>query len=707
MHAIIEHLSVLAARLGVTVTAQTLAAQTLHDQKGHIIWRSLQDTLPLYGLRGKLSKRALQDIPSEALPVLLTLRDSRACVLTAIAQRSGGYEYSIEWANGSQEQLSIEALAAQYAGVCWFVKRLPTAERRSELPEYRMNRSWLWQVLWRYKSFYFQAIVATLVVNVMSLVGSLYVMQVYDRVVPNRAYETLWALTIGAVLAIAFECIGRLVRSELTDAAGKKADLVISAALFRRVMAIDLSRKPISSGSYASNLRDFESVREFLSSGMFLALVDLPFVLLYVAVIFLFAGPLGWVTLTVMALIVLMGFAVQWPLAKATSDSMRASSMRQGLAVEAIEGLETLKSHNAAAWAQQQWEQANAETAKSSMKTKRLTNTVMSLTQMLVQLSSVAVVFWGVYLIHHENQSERITMGALIAAVILTGRAIAPLSQVAALMTRLHQTSVALKGIDAIVRQPSERDDKRTYVELPLPKGVLHTTDLNYRYTKDGAMALENVNLFIDAGEKVAILGRIGSGKSTLLRTLAGLYPAQQGQVLIDGLNIGQIEPVELRQHVTLLGQSPRLFLGTLRSNLALAQTDQDEDKQSFELALKRFGLDAMVSAHPMGLDMHLGEDGAGLSGGQKQLLGLARFSLRNPRVVLLDEPTSGLDQGSERTALEALMQWGSDRTVVIVTHRPQVLEFVTRVIVMDKGRVVMDGPKAKVLEALAKGLKL
>jgi ATP-binding cassette, subfamily C, bacterial LapB len=708
MNAILANLSALSTMLGTPISAAALTAQALRDAAGRVNWRSVQEVLSVNGLDSHLSKRALRDIPQQALPVVLTLQDEQAAVLTHIRQEQGEHIYTLADGEGPSAEMSSAELSEKYLGFCWFLKLRAQQDRRSELPEYTMPKAWLLRVLWRYRSYYAQAVVATVVVNLLALIGSLYVMQVYDRVIPNRAFETLWALTIGTLGAIGFEFLARTVRAELTDVAGKKADLVISAALFRRVMALDLGGKPASSGSYANNLRDFEAVREFLTSSMLLALVDLPFVLLYIGVIFFFAGPLGWVPLAMVPLIVGASLLVQIPLAKATRESMKEASQRQGLAVEAIEGLETLKTHNATTWAQQLWERANAATSHAAQKSKRISSLLMSGTQTLQQLATVFVVLWGVHLIHHDNQAARISMGALIAAVILTGRAIGPMGQVAGLLARLNQTHVALQGIDSIIKRPSERDASRDYCRLNRIDGQMQAQHLSFRYDKAAPVAaLDDINLSFKPGEKVAILGRIGSGKSTLLRCLAGLYEPQQGMVLVDGINVRQLDPTDLRNGVTLLGQSPRLFMGTLRDNLELARMDQLGGDDALLAALKRFGLDHLVSAHATGLGMPIGEDGQGLSGGQKQLLGLVRLTLRNPRVVLLDEPTSGLDQGSETAALRALAQWAQERTLVVVTHRPQVLDIVNRVVVMDNGKVLLDGPKAEVLKALAQGIAL
>ncbi len=698
-------ISLLTRLLGEPLSAKALASQTQRNAEGRVDLQSLQEVLRSQGYDNQLSERPLSQIPPAAAPVLLPTRDGGALVVSAISpDATGAASYEILSEDGTRERWPAERLAQHYLGYCWFVKARAQRDMRSELPEYTMDKGWFWRVIWRFKGYYVQVAVASVLINVLALIGSLYVMNVYDRVIPNRAYETLWVLSIGVLGANLFEFAARSIRARLTDVAGKKADLIISSALFRRVLAMDLAHKPASSGSYASNLRDFESVRDFMTSASLLALVDLPFVLLFIAVMWLVAGPLALVPLLTIPLVVGVGLLAQVPLARYTHESMREGSQRQGLAVEAIEGLETLKTHNAGNWAQQRWDRFTAATAQSSIKLRDWSNGVLHFSTLVQQMNTVFLVLFGTYLIHADDPAQRITMGALIACVILSGRTLAPLSQVAGLMTRFQQARVALSGIDSIVERPTERDPARSYVSLAHVRGELTLTGAGYRYgvgQQAGPLVLQGLNLRIAPGEKVAVLGRIGSGKSTLLRLMAGLYAASEGNVLLDGVDVRQIDPADVRAHVSLLGQQPRLFLGTLRENLDMGRMDRLSSDDELIAALRRFGLDKLVQAHPLGLNMPIGEDGFGLSGGQRQMVGLARLTLREPSVVLLDEPTSGLDEMSERAALEAMADWAGERTMVVVTHRPQVLPFVQRIIVIEQGRVLMDGPRDAVLQRL------
>ncbi len=707
MAALFEQFALLTRLLGEPLSAQAIASQTLRNAEGRVDLQSLGEVLRSHGWENQLSKRGLAQIPAAAAPLLVLLKDDSALVVSGIQHHVNGQRrYEVLNSDGSRQVWSAEELERAYIGYCWFLKLKPQQDKRSELPEYTMRKGWFWKVIWRFRRYYYQVILASVLINLLALIGSLYVMNVYDRVIPNKAYETLWVLSIGVLVANIFEFVARLIRARLTDVAGKKADLIISSALFRRVMAMDLAEKPASSGSYASNLRDFEAVRDFMTSASLLALVDLPFVFLFIFVMWMVAGPLAIVPLVTVPLVVGVGLLSQVPLAKYTNESMRESSQRQGLAVESIEGLETLKAHNATNWAQQRWDRFTAATAASSIKLKDWTNLVISFATLMQQANTVLLVLVGTFLIHADNPANRISMGALIACVILSGRMLAPLSQVAGLLSRFQQARVALSGIDAVVERKTERDPSRTYMSLPHVVGKVNFDKVSYTYGQDGPTVLHDISLSIKPGEKVAVLGRIGSGKSTLLRLLAGLYSAQKGNVLLDGMDLRQIDPADLRYHISLLGQEPRLFMGSLRDNLEMGRMDRLSNDAELFAALSRFGLDKLVQAHPLGLNMPIGEDGHGLSGGQKQVISLARLTLREPSIVLLDEPTSDLDDMSERMALQALSAWAADRTMVIVTHRSQVLPFVDRIIVMDQGRIAMDGPRDAVLERLRGGTR-
>ena len=702
MKLIIEHLSIMTQLLGSHLSVATLTAHAIRtDDNMGVSFSSLSEYLRSEGFDNTISQRPLNEIPELATPVLLFLQNEEAALISEIkTDANAGRQYKIQLFDDLFQWVTEDELIDVYTGYCWFVKPREVADTRSELPEYDMPKAWFFKVIWRFKKYYYQIILSTFIINFLALVSSLYVMNVYDRVIPNKAYQTLWVLSIGVVLAISFEFIAKMMRAYLTDVAGKKADLIISSALFRRVMNIKLQNRPASSGSYANNLRDFESVREFMTSASLLTLVDLPFLLLFIAVIWIIGGLLAIVPLIIIPIVIIVSLLVQYPFARFINESMRESSQRQGLSVEAIEGIETLKTNNAMNWAQKRWDFFTAKSVASSIKVKNTANFLANFTTAMQQLNTVFLVVVGTYLIHSNSPDNKITMGALIASVILSGRALAPLGQVAGLAIRFQQARLALKGIDNIIERPTDRDPERNYITFDLTLGNLKFDKVTFAYTKEKD-SLAQFSLTINAGEKVGILGKIGSGKSTALKLAAGLYEPTKGSVTLDDIDLRQIDPNFLRSQVLLLEQNPRLFLGTLRENLDLARMDGFSGNQKLLEALARFGLLDLIRSHPRGLDMPLGENGLGLSGGQKQIIALARMSMRNPQVALLDEPTTGLDYISEIHALQAISDWAKNKTLVIVTHRPQVLQIVDRIVVIDDGKVVMDGPRGEILQLL------
>lgn len=696
---IINNISLVTKRLGYTLSPEILLSQTKRTESKSLDYASLVNVLDSHQFDNQIIEIDLQKIPTIAAPFMLLLNNNESVVISKIEESQQGRRFEILTEEGLRQTLSLQELTANYSGYSWFIKRNIKSETRSEIDKY--EKSGFWKIIWRYKKYYYQVIIASFVINVLALISSLYVMNVYDRVIPNQAYETLWVLSIGVVLAICFEFLAKMLRSYLLDIAGKKADIVISAMLFHRVMGIRLDKRPASSGSYANNLRDFESIREFMTSASLLALVDLPFILLFIGVISVIGGALALVPLTIIPIVVIAGILIQKPLAQGINASMKETSQRQGLAVEAIEGIETLKLNNAVNWAQQRWEMLTEKTAFSSIKVRNLTNFMVNFSAAMQQLNTVGLVFVGTYLIHAADVNSRITMGALIASVILSGRALAPLGQIAGLATRFQSARMALAGVRNIFSRPIEREDHKKYIAPTAVQGALKLANVTYQYNKDSQPALNNINLTIQAGEKVAILGKIGGGKSTLLKLLTGLYEQQQGNISLDDLDIRQIDPIFLRSKVALLTQKPRLFFGTLRENLDLARLDGYSSDDDLIQALKRFHLDKIIRQHPAGLDMPLGEDGLGLSGGQKQMVALAQLTLHHPKVVLLDEPTTGIDIDTEKVVLKALEAWTQDKTLIVVTHKLPILSLVDRIIVMDEGKILLDGPKQSVLKAL------
>lgn len=661
------------------------------------------------GLQAGLVRRGLDELFSYLMPVVLLCKDGGACVVTrrlqsASPRAEARYEVVLPEAGNGHVVLTVRELGERYGGHCLLVKPAPRPDLRDDEPQPQPPSHWLWSTLWQYKRYYASTAVAALLINVLTLAITFFTMNVYDRVVPNQAYTTLWSLSVGVLLAITFEFIARNVRTYVIDVAGKKADLVLGSVLFRQALATRLEFRPAHTGSFAYQLREFEAVRDFATSATMSALTDLPFIFLFVWVTSMVAGPLMWVLLLSIPLVVIVSVAVQWPLARVMRENLLEGAHKQGVVIEAVEGVEALKAAGAEGFMQHKWEHYSALTAASAMKSRMLNALASNATMMITQLCTVLMVVWGVYLIG----AGQLTLGALIGAVILSNRALGPLGQVVSLALRFQQAKVALATLNRLMRQPVEREASRSYLACPELKQGLRMENLSFSYPAPPTLktrpALQQVSLQIAAGERIAVLGRVGSGKSTLLRLLAGLYLPQEGQVQADGLDIRQIDPGAWRRAVGFVGQEPRLFFGTLRENILMAHPRAGNE--ALLHVARMTGLDALAASHPLGFDMPIGEMGRGLSGGQQQMVALARCLLAQPRVLLMDEPTSAMDVQTEAVFMHKLMAAIAGRTFILVTHRMPLLSLVERVIVMEEGRIVADGPRDKVLAMLSENGK-
>jgi ATP-binding cassette subfamily C protein LapB len=549
--------------------------------------------------------------------------------------------------------------------------------------------------------------VAAVIANVLTLATVFFTMNVYDRVVPTQAYTSLWTLAIGTTIAVLLEFAMRWLKARLIDLGGKKADLVINATLLREILAIRLEHRPQSVGIFASSMRDFESLRDFFSSATFVLLTDLPFLLMFIGLIFILAGPLGWVPLVAVPLVLAVALLSQPALMRAMRANMKESGDRQSVLVESMLNLEALKAHNAEAYLQRRWEVANEAGADSYKQIRGLSNLILGFTASLQQLVSVAMVVAGVYLIH----ANQLTLGGLIAATILAGRAIAPLGSIMNLAARYQQASTALQTLDGLMKRPRDREEGRSYLAaersaLAAGGAALALDELEFSYPGEHRIpVLRRLSLRLASGSTMALLGRVGSGKSTLLRVAAGLYLPQAGQVRVRDIELQQIDPASQRGRMGWVGQDPMLFMGTLRENLVLADS-WIPDTRLIDV-LKRLDLYPLVAAHPRGLDMPLTETGGGLSGGQRQLLSIARMMLRDPEFVFMDEPTSHMDQNTETRVIAELKTWLVGRTALLATHRPQLLELADAVGVIEAGQCLAQGPKAEMIERLARGVSV
>lgn len=542
---------------------------------------------------------------------------------------------------------------------------------------------------------FLEAILATVIISLIALAASLYSMQVYDRVIPSHGVDTLWVLTIGVLLAIGFELLMKHVRALMVDRACKAIDEELSDLFFTRALGIRMDQRPRTIGTFAAQVRMFESVRSFLTSTTLFVFAELPFALFFVAVIGWIAGPLAFIPLALLPLSLIVGLMFTQPVARLSVENARESTLKNGLLIESIDGAETLKSLAAEPVFSKRWNDLTRQMSASELAMKSLTGLSSHLSQTIQQLAYVGLVFAGVYAI---NAGE-LTMGGLIACSIISGRALTPFAQVAGVLVQWQHARAALLGLEPIVRLPADDEVASGQALRPQAcRGELRLENVHYAY-EEALEVLDIEALRFQPGERVAVIGQIGSGKSTLLKLLSGLHRPNAGRVFLDDVDMAHLDKTYLRQHIHYLPQHARLFNGTLRDNLLLGTNDPGDD--AILQAARATGLDQLIAQHPRGLGLAISEGGQGLSGGQRQLVTLTRLLLRPARVLLLDEPTAAIDGPVEERVIQAIVARDPQATLVMVTHKASLLKFATRIIVMERGKLFMDGPREAVLQKL------
>lgn len=650
------------------------------------------------GLSAKVLRRSLERIDELLLPAVLLLKDDEACVLMGWDESGQTARLLFPESGQGSVTLSRDVLAERYLGIAIFARPHFRFDIRTPQVGDVKLRHWFWGALADQWPVYRDVLGAALLINVMALALPLFTMNVYDRVVPNRAIETLWVLALGVLLVIGVDMALRSLRGYFIDLASARIDMDLSAKIMERVLGVRMESRPAAVGAFSSNLRSFESVRDFITSASVTAFIDLPFALLFVLVIGVIAWQLIIPVFFAIILVVVYAYVLQYKMHALSESTYRAAALRNATLIESLTALETIKTQGAEGVMQSKWEKTVSYVARINNQMRFLSAAATNGAMEIQQVVNVAVVVAGVYLIG----DGRLSMGGLIACTMLTSRAVAPLGQMVGLLMQYHNAKVALASLEQVMQNPVERPADASFVHRPELKGNIEFRDVVFNYPNSQVAALKGLSCRINAGDKVVVIGRIGSGKTTLQKLLLGLYRPTSGAVSIDGVDLRQLDPADLRRNIGYVAQDVTLFYGTLRENIAIGAPYADD--AAILAAAEAGGLTEFVNRHPDGFEMMIGERGDSLSGGQRQGVAIARAFLMDPPILMLDEPTSAMDFSSEQQFKERLRLMAAHKTVLIVTHRNSLLDLATRVVVVDDGRVVADGPRDQVMQALQSG---
>lgn len=697
---LLECLLLIARAHQMTSTRETLLAGLPLD--GHQLTPSLfARAAKRAGLTSKITERELHQLNAALFPAVLILHDNQACVLLAFENNRAQLRYP-ELGDAIVE-VPLDELSNQYTGRVIYVRPQErfdtrTAEIGKSANVKNHTGHWFWSVISDHKYLYRDVLLTALLINFFALVSPLFVMNVYDRVVPNHATDTLWVLSVGMLIAISADFALRMMRAWFVDLAASRIDVTLSASIMERVLGMKFSERPASVGSFTAGLQSFESIRSFISSATILALVDLPFVLLFLIVVLLISWPLVFPIIVGVVLVMIYTAAVQHKMHLLSESSMQASAQRNATLVESLSALDTVKTLGAEGHMQAIWEKTTLLASRVGVKMRLLSGSVGTSTLWIQQAVSVVIIIAGVYQIIDGNLSQ----GGLIAAYMLSSRIMAPVGQTAGLLMQYHSAATALTALDAIMQKPVERPVDANWISRPRLQGGIEFKKVAFKYPQDEREVLRDVAFKINPGEHVAILGRNGSGKTTIEKLIAGLYEPAAGSVLLDGIDIRQLDPAELRRNMGYVSQDVNLFFGSLRDNIAMGSAHATDE--AILEAVRLSGLTDFVNQHPLGLAMPVGEHGQLLSGGQRQSVSIARALLNDPPILLMDEPTGSMDHTSEEEFKRNLAQFAVHKTLLVITHRTSLLELVNRIIVIDAGKILADGPKEQVIEALRQG---
>lgn len=643
-------------------------------------------------------KKSLDKTRQEFLPAILLLKDDEACVVTNVNLENKSAGVIFPELGDAEVLVPLDELTARSAGYFIVAKLRFTFDQRAPSVGKVTVRHWFWGSLAENSRIYRDIMVAAFVVNMFALAMPLFTMNVYDRVLPNRATETLWVMALGISLIFIGDLVLRTMRGYFLDWASTRIDIKLTARIMEQVLGIRLEQRPNSVGSFASNLRSFETVRDFITSATITTLIDIPFGLIFIGVMAWISWPMIIPVLLGAVVILIYSFSVQTKMHDLSETMYRASATRNATLIESLVGLETVKALGIEGYMQRKWEHSAHFLTEVSSKLRLLSSSINNGAATMQQLITVSLVILGVYLVINGE----LTMGGLIASTMLASRALVPIAQTAGLLTQYHNAATSLNSLDEVMQRPVERPADSTFLSRPGFNGDIEFREVSFSYPGAESNALTKVSFKIKAGEHVAILGRMGSGKSTIHKLILGLYQPTEGAVLIDGIDARQIDPAELRRSIGYVQQDTQLFYGSMRDNLTISAPHVDD---AAVIAVARIGgIDEFVNSHPKGFDMLIGERGETLSGGQRQGVGVARAFINKPAILLLDEPTSAMDHSGEDAIKMRLAENSQDKTLLLISHRSSLYALVNRIIVIDSGRIVADGAKEQVTDALRNG---
>lgn len=650
------------------------------------------------GLIPKGVDRKLSQINAKALPAVLILNENRTCVLLDIDHTNKKVKGIIHHITDSEQWYSFDELEALYTGSLFIIKPAYNFENRVDKEvEIIDNKRWFYRTMKKNFFIYKLVILAAILINIFVIFVPLFTMNVYDRVIPNKAIDTLWVLLIGICVVLFFDLILKLIRAYFIEQAGKRADIRMSHKIYEQLLNIKLDVKPASTGMFVSRLQSFESVREFFTTATLTAFVDLPFVLLFIGIIFYVGGALGYISLATVVIAIGFSFLMQRPIKKTIEQSAKEEQIKQTVLTETVTGLEIIKGTRALNRMRTHWDKSISQTSYYGNKSHYLSQIVSYVVAFISQLSGVLIVAYGVIL----TSEGTITMGAIIASMMLNSRVVGPVSQIVGMIIRLERIKLSLQNIDDIMQLPNERDSTKSFLSRPDLQGDIVFKDVNFSYKNQKYSVLKNINLTIKQGEKVGIIGKIGSGKSTLAKLILNLYEPTNGSVLIDNTDIRQIDPVDLRRSVGYVPQEPFLFMGSVKDNISISE-QYATDEQILNASVIS-GVHEFIGKHESGYDLIVGERGEGLSGGERQSVTLARAILSNPNIMIFDEATNMMDELTERQFKNKVKNIIEDKTVLVITHRPSMLALVDRILVVEDGKIVADGDKNTIINNFGK----